>query len=155
MVHETAFGTPGEARIVVDTRPTDRYVPDLSLAAEIDGAVVGHVLLSYADLERDGASTRVLVLGPIGVLPQHQGRGIGSSLVRAGVAAAEAHKEPVVVLLGSPSYYRRFGFVPAGDVGIQPPPGDPPEHLQALPLRGHRPELQGRLSWPAAFTDNT
>jgi putative acetyltransferase len=155
VVHEAAFANPGVARIVADTRPTDRYVPELSLVAEHGGSVVGHVLLSYADLQRDSDIVCVLVLGPIGVLPEHQNRGTGSALVRAGLQAAEARGEPLVALLGSPVYYSRFGFVLGSELGISAPPGDPPEHFQAVPLRNHDPDIRGTLFWHAAFTDNT
>jgi putative acetyltransferase len=154
-VHEAAFGKPGEARIVDDCRQTDRYLRELSLVAEVDGAVAGHVLLSYADLARDADTVRVLVLGPIGVLPDQQHRGIGGALVRAGLERAEALGEPLVALLGSPDYYSRFGFVLAAGLGIDPPAGDPPEYFQAVRLRDHDPAFRGTLSWPAAFTDNT
>jgi putative acetyltransferase len=154
-VHEAAFGKPSVARIVADTRPTDRYDPELSLVAEQGGRVVGHVLLSYADLRRDSDTVRVLVLGPIGVLPEHQGRGIGSALVRAALHAADARGEPLVALLGSPAYYSRFGFVLASELGISAPPGDPPEHFQAVPLRQYEPTFRGTLFWHKAFTDNT
>lgn len=154
-VHEAAFGEPGVARIVADTRPTDRYDAQLSLVAEDCERIVGHVLLSYADLRRDSDTVRVLVLGPIGVLPEHQGRGIGSALVRAALQAADVCGEPLVALLGNPAYYSRFGFVLASQLGISAPPGDPPEHFQAVPLREHDPAFRGTLFWHAAFANNT
>ena len=150
-VQLAAFGKEPEARIVELMRGTDRFVPDLSLVAEVGGELVGHVLVTYTDLVTDDETARVPLLGPIGVLPERQGVGVGSALVRAALAAVDARGDPIVVLEGNPAYYRRFGFVPAADFGIAAPPGVPAQYFQAVRLGRHDPALRGTVHYPPPF----
>lgn len=111
-VHAAAFAHPEkivspEARLVDELRHDGDIVSGLSIVAEANSVVVGHVVCSRARIE-DSAS---LGLGPLGVLPAHQRRGVGHPLMHAVLAAADALDEPAVVLLGDPGYYRRFGFM--------------------------------------------
>jgi putative acetyltransferase len=102
-------GVPGEATLVGWLRNDPGWLPSLSLVAESpDGQIVGHVVCTRGSI--DGAP--VLGLGPISVDPGHQGAGVGSALVHAVLAAADALDEPLVALLGDPGYYGRFGFRP-------------------------------------------
>ena len=119
-VHRRAFGGEVEPQMADAVRTSDGWVPELSLVAETDGTVVGHVLASWVGLE--GSERRLLQLGPIGVLPDHQGKGVGSELVRATLDTARALGEPLVLLEGDPAYYGRFGFVRADELGLLPPP---------------------------------
>ena len=80
-VHRRAFGRDDEARIADEVRAGDTFIPGLSLVAMPGDQVAGHVLTSWVGLE--GSDRRLLLLGPIGVLPELQGQGIGSALVRA------------------------------------------------------------------------
>ncbi|MGZ8630082.1 MAG: GNAT family N-acetyltransferase [Actinomycetota bacterium] len=113
-VERAAFGAPDEARIVEAIRDE----PDsFALVAEVDGQVVGHVQLSRAWVRE----TAVLALGPIGVVPDHQGRGIGASLVRAALHESGSRGEAAVILLGDPAHYGRLGFVPASRYGLRNP----------------------------------
>jgi putative acetyltransferase len=77
----------------------------ISLVAEQAGRVVGHVLLS-----RLGAPMRALALAPVGVLPDHQGQGIGSALIRAALERAQDQGIAAVFVVGEPAFYQRFGF---------------------------------------------
>src|SRR4051812_49481766 len=86
-------------------------IPELSFTALSDGRVVGHVTASHATVATDP----VVAVGPIGVLPDHQGTGIVSALMDAVLAAADAADIPLIVLLGAPQYYSRFGFRPANE----------------------------------------
>ena len=88
--------------------------------AEEDGVLVGHVMNTWNWLE--GGSPQVLQLSPLGVLPEHQGRGHGSALVRASLDAVRARGEPLLLVEGNPAYYGRFGFVRADELGLLPPP---------------------------------
>lgn len=85
-----AFGSPAEARLVEAIRSSPNFVPELSLVAALDGRIVGHVMISFATLENDGVSRRIANLSPLAVAPEAQGRGIGSALVRAVTAKADA-----------------------------------------------------------------
>jgi putative acetyltransferase len=147
-VVEAAFGRPQEARMVDAIRASADFVPDLSLVVEHEGEIVGHVVLSYVSLE-DG--TPLLELGPISVRPDRQGAGFGGMLVRAGLEAADARGEPLVLVLGEPAYYGRFGFRRASDIGITAPPDIPDEAWMAIPLAAYRPELRGRVVFSPAL----
>lgn len=118
-VNELAFGQPAEARLVDALRGTAHWIAELSLVADDAGEVVGHVLFTRMAL-RDG--TRVspaLALAPVAVHPTRQNAGIGGRLVREGLERGRALGHGVVVVLGHPTYYPRFGFEPAGARGIR------------------------------------
>lgn len=141
-------GAPGEATLVGWLRESASYDPRFAFVAVDDGeagheavggdavdgdragVVVGHVMATWGDL----SGTPVLGLGPLSVEPGRQGQGVGSALMRAALAAAREAGESVVVLLGDPGYYSRFGFVSASTLGIT---ADPQwgEFFQACPLR--------------------
>jgi putative acetyltransferase len=109
-VHELAFGCSDEARLVEALRDGGCLKPALSLVAEIEGRVVGHALFSELPIEHQGGSSRGLALAPVGVLPELQRSGIGSRLIREGIARAGELGYAAILVLGSPAYYRRFGF---------------------------------------------
>lgn len=116
----------------------------LSLVAELEGAVVGHVAFSPVRIE--GAELGWLGLGPVSVAPTAQRRGIGTALVEAGLARIRADGAAGCVVLGDPAFYRRFGFTadPAlryGDV--------PPEYFQSQRFRGPAP--RGQVAYHPAF----
>jgi putative acetyltransferase len=148
-VTEAAFGRRAEVRLVAALRSSDGFVPELSLVA-LDGRdVIGHAMLTYVSVE--GSDRRLLELAPLSVLPARQGEGIGSALVRASLAAADELGQPLVLVLGHPGYYPRFGFRPAADLGLEPPAGIPPEPFMAVPLRGYDGAVRGRVVFPPAF----
>jgi putative acetyltransferase len=118
-----------EPRLVDDLREDAGFLPHLSLVAVVDDDVAGHVIATRGWLEPFGAPT--LGLGPLSVLPEVQGRGIGSVLVHALLAVAEAAGESSVALLGAPAYYGRFGFRAAGEFGIAAPDPRWGGHFQA------------------------
>jgi putative acetyltransferase len=113
--HDRAFGGPREGRIVEALRGVG---PRVSLVAVDGSAVVGHVLFTPVVVEAGGGAWSALALGPMAVLPERQRRGVGSALVRDGLRACRALGEPVVFVLGHPDYYPRFGFRPAGPLGL-------------------------------------
>ncbi len=116
----------------------------LSLVAERDGEIIGHVAVSPVTIS-DG--TRGWYgLGPIAVLPARQEQGVGSALMRAALASLEARGAEGLVLLGDPAYYRRFGFRTIDGLVY---PGPPPEYFMALPLGESLPS--GEVSYHAAF----
>ncbi|WP_447899880.1 GNAT family N-acetyltransferase [Stenotrophomonas sepilia] len=116
----------------------------LSLVAEKDGQVVGHVALSPVTIS-DG-STGWFGLGPISVLPGWQAQGVGAALMHAALDALRGQGAQGCVVLGEPSYYGRFGF--RAEPGLMLP-GVPPEYFQALCLRP--PMAQGAVQYSPAF----
>jgi putative acetyltransferase len=141
-VHRLAFAVPRaapdaevtEARLVEELHEDVGFLPHLSLVAIDVDEVVGHVMCTRGWVEPVGAAA--LGLGPLGVLPRAQQSGVGTALVHAVVAVAEAADEWLVALLGSPEYYRRFDFVSATSLGLQAPDPAWGEHFQARLLRG-------------------
>jgi putative acetyltransferase len=111
-----AFETPLEADLVDAVRPAAR--PLISLVAELDGAVVGHILFTPVTVRDGEATSKALGLGPMAVLPELQRRGIGSRLVESGLEACREVGEHVVVVLGHADYYPRFGFRSAAELGL-------------------------------------
>jgi putative acetyltransferase len=155
-VHRAAFARsesdtqPPEVQLVHRLRADIGWVPALSLVAEgPTGAVVGHVVCTVGSVERAAA----LGLGPLGVLPSHQRRGVGQALMHSVLGAADALGFAVVVLLGHVGYYSRFGFVPARSIGLIPPEPSWDEHFQARALHAWRPSFAGAFRYAAPFED--
>nr|WP_246580899.1 N-acetyltransferase [Deinococcus aestuarii] len=113
-----------ENEMIEEIRTSGRFLPNLSLVAEVGGRTVGHVIVAPADLrgepENPDRPRRVLYLGPISVLPEFQRRGIGSDLMRAVLGAVQGRPEPMVVLWGHSDYYPRFGFRRAAEFSLHP-----------------------------------
>ncbi len=147
-----AFSSPGrdgseEVAIVRGTWAAGSSRSErLELVAVEAGAVVGHVLAAPGRL--DGRASAVAGVAPVCVAPAQQGRCVGSALVREVIRLARARAWPLLVLLGEPAYYGRFGFEPAGPLGLSYAPvgaGNP--HFQARRLPGHTDALRGVFSY--------
>jgi putative acetyltransferase len=146
LVKEAAFPTPAEAELVDMLRADGDLI--LSLAAEQDGLIAGHVAFSRIVIERDDNPGAAVSLAPVAVLPQYQRNGVGKALIARGLAMLAAKGEDLVVVLGDPAYYRRFGFAAAEAVPFASDYSGP--YLQALRLAGRR-VMPGRLRYPSAF----
>jgi putative acetyltransferase len=124
-------------------------IPELSFTAlNEDGAAVGHVTASRATV----ATEPVVAVGPIGVFPEHQGIGIGSALMEALLTAADGADVPMIVLLGAPQYYSRFGFRPAEELGVISPEPTWGDAFQARPLTAYTPAVAGRFEYAPGFS---
>jgi putative acetyltransferase len=146
-VNDEAFGGPLEAKIVDAIRESDRFLPELSLVAVSEGQTQGHVISSYVDVEP--GARRVLQVGPLAVLPSHQGRGIGSALMEETIRIGDARGEPLLLIEGNPKYYERFGFTRADAVGIEPPAEAlGPQYFMIRPLAAYDPAFRGRATYP-------
>jgi putative acetyltransferase len=154
-VHKRAFGEHGDvvARLVEALRWDD---PDaLSLVAEADGEVVGHVMFSGSRLDAPRRLVPVQVLSPLGVLPERQRQGIGSALIRTGLDLLDARGVPLVFLEGDPRYYVRAGFVPGGERGFRKPSLRIPDPaFQVAALSTYEPWMTGTLVYSATFWDH-
>jgi len=153
-----AFGSDAEAELVDRIRASPEYVADMALVAQLDGEIVGHVMIGHAVVRNDDGDRQIAMLSPLAVLPERQRGGIGSALVGAALAVAEARGEPVVILEGSPAYYGRLGFeysVPYG-IEIDLPQWAPRAAAQVKRLRSFDPDdptLRGKVIYPKAFDD--
>jgi putative acetyltransferase len=112
-VNDAAFDQPLEGRIVDALRAHGEV--RLSLVAEVEGRVVGHILFSPVT----SAGAEGLGLGPMAVTPEQQRRGVGGALIEAALTRLRASACPFVVVLGHHDYYTRFGFVPASRHGLR------------------------------------
>ena len=143
VVEVAAFPTPAEARLVEDLCAAGDAV--FSLVAVDGGRVVGHAMFS-----KMAAPFPALALGPVAVLPERQRTGIGSLLIRDGIARSEAAGWAGIFVLGNPAYYGRFGFRVERASAFESPYAGP--HLMALALgRDDPPTSSGRIQYAAAF----
>jgi putative acetyltransferase len=149
-VNIQAFEQENEAHLVEQIRHSDRYIPELSLVAELDGTVVGHILLSYIDLVGE-ETLQVLGLAPLAVRPKLQRQGIGSALVLAGLAHADVMGEALVIVLGHPQFYYRFGFKPSVCYGISSPFPVPEDAFMVKQLLHYQDRYRGKVVYPPAF----
>jgi predicted N-acetyltransferase YhbS len=151
-VERAAFDTDVEATVVVAVRDE---AGSFAVVAEEDERVVGHAQVSRAWIGREA----VLALGPVAVVPERQGRGTGSALIRAGLEAARERGEAAVIVLGDPSYYPRFGFEPGSVLGLRNPfAGVQPdgfeireEDLMVAVLDERARGFEGEVRWHPAF----
>ena len=107
---------PAEVGLVEALRHSPAWLPELSMLAEVDGEVVAYALLTRVRV--DPNDRPALALGPVAVLPEHQVSGYGTAVVQAVLDAAIELGERLVVVLGNPAYYRRFGFQPAANLQL-------------------------------------
>ncbi|MBA2810427.1 N-acetyltransferase [Streptomyces sp. KM273126] len=144
-----AFGRAEEADLVEALRADPgAWLPDLSYVAEgPDGAVAAYALLTRCHVDEVPA----LALAPVAVRPEWQRQGAGAAAVRAVLEAARGREERLVLVLGHPEYYPRFGFVPASAYGIRPGFDAPDEAMMALVLNGSASVAPGTIRYPAAF----
>ena len=151
VVVTAAFSDPSrdgseERAIVEGTWAAGTPRTRLELVAEAEGAVVGHVLAAPGRL--DGVPAPVAGVAPVCVAPSHQGRRYGARLMEAVIADAERRAWPLLVLLGDPAFYGRFGFERAGPLGITyAPAGVGSPHFLARRLRGYDDALRGSFTY--------
>lgn len=135
-LHRVAFGVAeGDAiaTLVAQLAQDPTAAPRTSLVADLDGAIIGHVLFSAVRIPPHAVSAQILA--PLGVAPMHQRQGIGSQLVRAGLAQMHATGCELVFVYGNPVYYRRFGFIPATPHKLIAPHPIPPAYADAWMVR--------------------
>ncbi len=135
----------------VPLRESATYNRELSLVAELNGRIVGHVLLTRVPLRKHGAEKHVLALGPMSVVPSQSHRGIGSELINASINLAKDKGYGAIVVLGHPEYYKRFGFVQARDLQISCNLPAPEDALTVMEIVDSNLAGGGHVEYPEPF----
>lgn len=147
-INEAAFGRPDEADLVDGLRREGAVL--LSLVAEVEQRIVGHMLFSRMSIETSNGPVSAAALAPVAVLPDLQRRGIGERLIRHGLDLLRERGEQIVIVLGHPDYYPRFGFSSEKARFLESP--FPPEALMAMELiSGALEGIRGKVRYPTAF----
>jgi putative acetyltransferase len=150
-INERAFETPAEARLVDLLRQRGKLL--VSLVAENEGQIVGHIAFSRACIA-SRPELPGLGLGPMAVIPGLQNQGIGSRLVREGLSQCGAHGAQFVAVLGHPRYYPRFGFLSASRFRLSCAWPVPEGVFMAMELRaGALATAAGLVSYEPEFDD--
>jgi putative acetyltransferase len=147
-INEAAFGGPDETALVENLRSEGAVL--LSLVAELDHQIVGHILFSRMSIETASGPVPAVALAPVAVLPDHQRQGIGRRLIRDALKLLRERGERIVIVLGHPEYYRQFGFSTEKTQSLQSP--FPPEAYLAIELvEGALEGIRGKVRYAAAF----
>ncbi|MGL4345952.1 MAG: GNAT family N-acetyltransferase [Cellulosilyticaceae bacterium] len=150
-VHLAAFKTSDEADLVNALRTTSYYDRELSLVAEKDGQIVGHILFTRVVIKEGNQSYPALSLAPLAVIPSAQNQQIGSLLITKGLERCKYLGYKLVTVLGNPAYYKRFGFEQASLHDIIPPASFPEEAFMVSHLSPAEPTIKGTVLYPREF----
>jgi predicted N-acetyltransferase YhbS len=142
-----------EHLLVHKLRKIPAFVPELDFVAEVEGKIVGNIMYSRAKVvDETGAEHEVLTFGPISVLPEYQGKGIGKALLERTIAEARRLGYRAIVFYGHPDYYPRVGFRRAAEFNITAASGRSPDALMAMPLYdGELDDISGRFYEDSVF----
>ena len=149
-VNRLAFGQEAEARLV-DALRAGGHAP-VSLVAEVEGQVVGHIMFSDLNILTGSGTVPALALAPMAVLPDFRRQGIGSMLVRRGLEVCKEQGHRIVVVLGHPDFYPRFGFLAKLAESLESPYGGGPSHMAAELVPGALDGVAGRLAYSPPFS---
>ena len=148
-VNEQAFGGPEESKLVARLHVAGNVA--FSLVAVLDGRIIGHILFSPVAIEQSPENCRGIGLAPMSVLPNFQDRGVGSRLVREGLDACRRLGYDVVVVLGHPEYYPRFGFTRAKDHGLENEYGATDAFMVTELKKGMLKDVKGLVKYGVEF----
>lgn len=153
-INRLAFGQETESCLVDMIRESENYVNGLSLVAEKEGEVVGHILFTKISLEPPNGDFVGLALAPMAVRPDLQRQGIGSSLIIEGLKACKSRGYKTIIVIGHPNYYPRFGFSSAREKGLESPFPVPDEAFMVLELvPGCLDGVEGIITFAPEFTE--
>lgn len=138
----------GNEQDLVDAlRKGDAFIPELSLVAEADGKIVGHIMFTKATV----AGKPVLALAPLSILPEYQRKGIGQALIQEGHKIAKELGYTHSVVFGSEKYYPKAGYSPAEDFGIKAPFDVPRENFMTCMINNTGAALHGTIQYAPEF----
>jgi predicted N-acetyltransferase YhbS len=141
-----------EQYLVERLRQSSAFLPELSLLAEHDGEIIGHILLTKITIQNAEESDQSLALAPVSVLPQYQRKGVGGRLIGEAHRRAKSLGFQSVVLLGHQNYYPRFGYEPASKYGIKLSFDVPEENYMVIELTpGGLAGVKGIVKYPNEF----
>jgi putative acetyltransferase len=153
-VNDLAFGQPNEGRLIENLRANPDFRQALSLVADLNGKIIGHILFFPITVNQDAKSFQSLALAPMAVTPDYQNQGIGGQLIRKGLETAKERGFTSVIVVGHPHYYPRFGFVPAARWQIKAPLDVPEEVFMALELVPDKlKNVSGTVQYPPEFEE--
>ena len=145
---ESAEHADGNEQDLVNAlRKSDSYIPELSLIAEVDGKIVGHIMFTKLKI----GNQVQLALAPLSVMPEYQKRGVGTALIQEGHKRAKALGYGYSVVLGSEKYYPKSGYSPAEGFGINAPFDVPSENFMACVLNETGAEIHGTIKYAPEF----
>jgi putative acetyltransferase len=145
-IETEAFGHNKESSLVNDLLNDDSAKPLLSLLAIDDEEAVGHILFTKVRITGNEDALHAMILAPLAILPNAQGKGFGGKLIKEGLRQLSESKVDLVFVLGHPDYYPRFGFRPAGVRGFEAPYPIPAKDASAWMVQELRPGLIGSFS---------
>lgn len=156
VVNDKAFKGTQESQIVKKLRVTKSFDPELSLVADNDNQIIGHILLTETTLEISSQEKRsLLLLAPMAILPEYQKNGIGKQLILKAIEKAKKTDYPAIILLGHPEYYSRFGFKPSSLWNIKMDIDAPEEAIMILELKEKALQnIQGIVHLNPAFFES-
>lgn len=142
-----------ESKLIEKIRSSESFIPELSIVAAENDRVLGHILISKAQVIHESAGYDVTVLAPIAVLPEYQRQGIGAALINEGLKRCADLDYGLVLLIGHPSYYPKFGFVPARHHGLELKQFKVPDPVFMVCelIDGELNKVKGELQYPKAF----
>lgn len=151
-INRLAFGSDVEVELVRAIRNSPDFISELSLVAVKDGCVAGHILFSPVRIISTDREVSALALAPMAVMPEYQRRSVGSELVRRGLEACAKLGHRIVIVIGHPEYYARFGFRPAREYGLDVSFDVPDEAFMALELEsGALQNVSGTVEYGPEF----
>lgn len=149
-----AFGNrEDESKLIERIRLSTQFIPELSIVAEEDNEIVGHLLLSKAEVINGDNSHEVIVLAPIAVKPSLQKTGIGDQLIQEGLKRCKDLGYGIVLLIGHPTYYPKFGFKPARNFGLELKQFKVSDEVFMVCelIAGELDRIKGELIYPKSF----
>jgi len=153
-INDQAFEQEDESRLVNKLREKDQFMPELSLIAEIDKKLVGHILFYPVRIKYAHGEHTTLSLGPMAVIPEYQKKGIGGKLIIEGLKRAKDFGFRSVIVVGHPEYYPKFGFTKASNWDLKVPFEVRDEVFMALEIiKGELQDKPGIIEYPKEFLE--